>query len=214
MTSSSSWAWCGWVPTEQKTSGKRSAIASRSACRATRVEIVTMRPMPAARARADDGVELVGEIGKIEMAVAVDQHGYLRRLAARARHSAGRPAPAPAASRRRRCRCPPPSAAKSRSSAGTPSRSSSFAGRRRHERLRQDRDLPDHLGGDVEHGALPRRIGLGERPRRLAGEIAVGVGDHRPDRVEHLVQLLRLHAPRAPCRPWRRPRRGSPGRCR
>ena len=54
-------------------------------------------------------------------------------------------------------------------------------------------DLPDHLGGDVEHRALARRIGLGQRPGRLAGEIAVGVGHHRPDRVEHLVQLLRLH---------------------
>ncbi len=34
-----------------------------------------MRPTPAARARADHGVELVGEVRKIEMAVAVDQHG-------------------------------------------------------------------------------------------------------------------------------------------
>ena len=42
----------------------------------TRVEIVTMRPTPAARARADDGVELVGEVRKIEMAMAVDQHGH------------------------------------------------------------------------------------------------------------------------------------------
>src|SRR5215475_9143533 len=52
-----------------------------------------------------------------------------------------------------------------------------FGGRPRHERLRQDRHLADHLGGDVEHGPLPRRIGLGERPERLAGEIAVGFGD-------------------------------------
>ena len=37
--------------------------------------------------------------------------------------------------------------------------------RRRHERLRQDRDLPQHLGGDVEHRALPLRIGLGLAPR-------------------------------------------------
>ncbi len=46
-------AWCGCVPTEQNTS---SEIARRSradpACLRTRVEIVTMRPMPAARARA------------------------------------------------------------------------------------------------------------------------------------------------------------------
>jgi len=43
--------------------------------RLTRVEIVTMRPMPADSARGDDGVEIFGEIGKVEMAVAIDQHG-------------------------------------------------------------------------------------------------------------------------------------------
>ena len=97
----------------------------------TRVEIVTMRA-DAGRLRArHHGVELVREIRKIEMAMAVDQHGQHRsaasgRLAA-ARHSAGTPAlgagsVAPAA-----IRWAPPSAAKSRSSAGTASRSSSFA---------------------------------------------------------------------------------------
>src|SRR5262245_58870936 len=33
-----------------------------------------------------------------------------------------------------------------------------FRRRRRHEGLRQDGDLPDHLGGDVEDGSLPCRI--------------------------------------------------------
>ena len=33
-----------------------------------------MRAIPAARARADHGVKFVGEIRKIEMAMAVDQH--------------------------------------------------------------------------------------------------------------------------------------------
>ena len=37
-----------------------------------------MRPMPAACARADDAVEFGGEIRKIEMAMAVDQHRYQR----------------------------------------------------------------------------------------------------------------------------------------
>ncbi len=193
MTSSSSCALCGWVPTEQKTSGNRSAMASRSACCFTRVEIVTMRPIAGRRARADDGVELAGKIRKIEMAMAVDQHGVMPARSPRARRSAETPARAPAASRPARCGCAPPSAAKSRSPVRHRQQVEQLAGRRRHERLRQDRHLPDHLGGDVEHGALPRRIGLGQRPGRLAGEIAVGVGDHRPDRVEHLVQLLRLH---------------------
>ena len=163
------------------------------------------------------GVELGREIGKIEMAMAVDEHGRSRlarrfrfrldiarehRRRARGRVGAAARCGWPAAERARSRRSP----------AGMPSRSSSFAGRCWHERLSQDRDLPDHLGGDVEHRALPRRIGLGERPRRLAREIAVGVGHHGPDRVEHLVQLLASSSPRAPCRSWRRRRRGSPGR--
>ena len=48
-------------------------------------------------------------------------------------------------------------------------------------------NLAQHLGGDIEHRALPHRIGLGQRPGRLASEVAVGIGHHRPDRVEHLV---------------------------
>ena len=105
-----------------------------------------------------------------------------------------------------------PARAKSRSSAGTPSRSSSLPADVRHERLRQDRDLPDHLGGDVEHRAHARRIGLGERPRRLAGEIAVGLRHHRPDRGSAPGAAAASPSRRAPCRSWRRRPPGSPGR--
>ena len=35
-----------------------------------------MRPIPARFRARDDAVEIVGEIRKIEMAVAVDEHGY------------------------------------------------------------------------------------------------------------------------------------------
>ncbi len=35
-----------------------------------------MRPIPAASALADDGVEILGEIRKIEVAMAVDEHGF------------------------------------------------------------------------------------------------------------------------------------------
>ena len=72
--SSSSWAWCGWVPTEQKTSRKALGDGEQLG--------VPLHPRrdrdhaaDAGRARArDDGVELVGEVRKIEMAMAVDQH--------------------------------------------------------------------------------------------------------------------------------------------
>ena len=165
----------------------------------------------AGRSRArDNGVELVGKIRKIQMAMAVDQHGYCAAGASAARRSVGKPAVgagslAPAAM--------PMFAAEEgkRPLIGRHRQKIEQLFRRcRHERLRQDGDLPQNLGGHVEHRALPRRIGLGQRPWRLAGEIAIGIGDHRPDGIEHLVQLLRLHRPRAPCRSWRRRRRGSP----
>ena len=64
------------------------ALASN---RLTRVEIVTMRPTPAAWARATIAAALLGEIRKIEMAMAVDQHQASQRFRP-ARHSAGTPA--------------------------------------------------------------------------------------------------------------------------
>ncbi len=49
-------------------------------------------------ARASDhGVELGGEIGKVEMAVAIDEHVSIVPRVLRLRHNAGIPAPAPAA---------------------------------------------------------------------------------------------------------------------
>ena len=48
----------------------------------------------------------------------------------------------------------------------------------RHCRLNQYRDLTQHLGRDVEHRGLAFRIGLGERPRRLAREVAIGFRDN------------------------------------
>ena len=72
--SSSSCALCGWVPTEQKTSGNFSATASTCACLLhARRDRHHAPDAGGARAR-HHGVELGGEIGKIQVAVAVDQH--------------------------------------------------------------------------------------------------------------------------------------------
>ena len=49
-------------------------MAFSSLKRRTRVEMVTISPTPAARARVEHRVEIGAELGKIEMAVAVDQH--------------------------------------------------------------------------------------------------------------------------------------------
>ena len=204
--SSSSCALCGCVPTEQNTSGNFSAMASTWACRRTRVEIVTMRPTPAARARATTASSSAAKSGKSRWQW-LSTSMVRRRASVRirrlrlglgfgfalgfrldiARENAGR---------RRQCdaRLDPRAELVEVTFVGADRQQiEQFAGRRRHERLRQDGDLPEHLRRHVQDGALPRRIGLGHGPGRLAGEIAVGVGHHRPDRVEHLVQLLRLH---------------------
>ena len=122
----------------------------------------------------------------------VDQHLAYLGARPRVQHNAGTPAPASAAAFRGRsagcCRA-------SRTHARSPApRSDRAACRRlRHERLRQNGDLTDHFRGDVQHGALPHRIGLGQRPRRLLGEVLIGVRHDRPDVGQHMMQLLRLH---------------------
>ena len=47
----------------------------------------------------------------------------------------------------------------------------------------------------VTYRTVPCRFGsvLASAQGASRGEITVGVGHHRPDRIEHLVQLLRLH---------------------
>jgi hypothetical protein len=93
----------------------------------------------------------------------------------------------------------------------------------RHERLQQDGDLAHDFGRDVEHGAHARRIGLLQRPRLLAGEIAVGLGTTAMIEASAVDQLLvhvlagggeamRRPEPASPC-----PRRSAgriPGSCR
>src|SRR6185369_3424296 len=189
--SSSSYAWCGCVPTEQNTSGKRSAIASTCACRRTRVEIVTMRPTPAARARATTASSSAAKSGKSRwqwLSMSIESLGLFLRLHI-AREN-GR--------RRRKL------GARRNAAGGTKRIEAARIGRDgqnieklrrrgRHERLRQDADLAEHLRGHVKDRALACGVGLGLSPRCLAGEIAVSIRHHGPDRAEHLVQLLRLH---------------------
>src|SRR6516165_2949377 len=53
----------------------------------------------------------------------------------------------------------------------------------RHEWKNENRDLAQGVGGHIEHRALPRRIGLGERPRRFTGKITVRLRHHGPNRI-------------------------------
>ena len=64
-------------------------------------------------------------------------------------------------------------------------------GRRgRHHRLHQDRDLPHHFGRDVEYCRHPSSVAFPQRPRLLAGKVAVRVSDNLPDRTERQVDRL------------------------
>ena len=131
-------------------------------------------------------VVVVGHFGSVPACLS-------RPSSPRPQHSAGRPARAAAARRRPAAGRPAPSAAKVAGVRGDREQVEQLAGRVRHRRLGQDRDLADHLGGHVEDRLHARRIGLAQGPGRRGGEIAVGVGDHRPDRVQRLVDLLGLH---------------------
>ena len=81
-----------------------------------------------------------------------------------------------------------------------------------------ERHAPDRLGQHPQHRVAPRRIGLGERPRRLGVDVAVGVGDHFPDRGQRAMEglLVELARARSPAGPWRgraapcRPRSSAP----
>ena len=122
-------------------------------------------PLDARRRRArDDRLEFVGEIGKVEMAMAVDQPH--RRAAPRARRSAGKPARAPAGRRRAQAdaapRCALPRARRRAprnraSPAAPPSRSSSLPIAAGMHRLQQNRGDAQRLDRRVEHDAHARR---------------------------------------------------------
>src|SRR5262249_28767905 len=59
--------------------------------------------------------------------------------------------------------------------------------------LRQDGELPDDFGGDVEDSlhALEIRLALG--PRLLCCEIAIGIGYHCPNNIQVLLDGLPVH---------------------
>ena len=151
--------------------------------------------LDAGRARAlDDRVEVVGEVGKIEVAMAVDER-HSAPASAQAltsppplRHSEERPAwagaaPCPARADAARSRfadldvSPASSAANVRASGGTPRRSRSAPMLAGIDRLQQDRGDPQGFDRHVEHEPHARGIALGELPWLGVGEIAIGLRD-------------------------------------
>ena len=53
---------------------------------------------------------------------------------------------------------------------------------------------PERVGEDAQHRAHPGRVGLAQRPRRLAIDIGVGGADHLPGLLERLVKRLPVQA--------------------
>src|SRR6185312_16473198 len=147
-------------------------MASNPSSRFTRVEIVTMRPMPASAARATMASRSGAKSGKSRwqwLSTSMEFYLCRRRLDVtgedclrRRQHCAGRN-PRMAA---KRCKHP------CLALRDTKAIEQLFGGRRQH-RLGQDRDLPDHLGSDIEHRVLARGFGLRQCPGRLPCEIAV-----------------------------------------
>ena len=77
-TSGSAAASCGWIPTEHQMSGSASAMARTVANSPSLVPMVSIVPTPARLARAMISGALLGR-GEIEVAMAVDQEGRVRR---------------------------------------------------------------------------------------------------------------------------------------
>src|SRR5450755_2454736 len=126
--------------------------------RRTRVEMVSMRPIPASAARATTASSSLAKSGKsrwqwLSTSMGVSGRGrfdvareYRDRRGQRCarRNSRG------AAEHGKKA-----SVARDAETIEQPDRGDG------HRRLSQDRDLADHLGGDIEHRLLPFRIGLG-----------------------------------------------------
>jgi len=124
-----------------------------------------LRPQPSPRC-----VKVVGEIRKIEMAVAVDKHRFPTVQAASVRYNAekfGRRAPT-------RCLLDPAQRRPNlRNRAGRPEMprmSSSLASQSAIAGCARNGNLADHFGGYVQHGSLALRICLRQCPRRLTAK--------------------------------------------
>ena len=188
--SSSSCAWCGCVPTEQNTSGNRSAIASdlRMAfdpCRDRH------HAADAGRARAPTTASSsAAKSGKSRWQWL--STSMVQRLLLPARRSAGKPAQvaaawSPALTRRSAKRGETPARPRAQRASRAISRPTSA--QKAAQGCRPAAEFqPSHRAP-----CPAARDRSWREPTALRREIAIGIGHDRPDAVEHLVQLLRLH---------------------
>src|SRR3954453_6085132 len=151
-------------------------MSSNAWRRFTRVEIVTIRPIPAASARATIASRSSAKSGKSRWQwLSTSMSLGCRWLDIAREH------------RRRRGEGDAGLDADRAAQRGKialvlryPKAVEQLCGGGRHRRLRKDGDLSDHLCGHVKHRALTDRIGLRKCPWRFAGKIAIGFGNHGP----------------------------------
>src|SRR3989304_5663867 len=184
ITSGSSAALCGCVPTERNTVSWAPTLAFSSLKRCTRVEMVTISPTPAARARSSTASSSDLSSGKSRwqwLSAIITLQGFLRLDMAR-EHWAWR---------RQFCSgCEPsfrPKHGKIARIVRHTELIEQLARAFRHDWLHQNRYLARDLSRDIEDRLHPPRVGLLMRPGLLAGEIAIGVGDQRPDDFQRAV---------------------------
>ncbi len=174
-------------PSSRRPDRPRRSPAPARTC-SSRVPMVCITRTPAARARASTASRSSASAGKVEMAVAVDQHqGGCS--AKRGNTPAGLGSGVPGRSARPR----PDSARRLRAPAATAELVEDPGRGVRHERLGQQREPADRLGEHVEHRRHARRVGPAQRPGRLGVDVAVGGADHLEDRLERPAQRLDRH---------------------
>src|SRR5690242_19411304 len=182
---------CGWAPTEHQTSAWRSAIARIPGNWSSLVPIVSIVATPAARARARTASRSPAKSGKSRWQwlstsiVPAPLASGARRLGLdKAREDAARRRQRPARRQLLRQIGKAPRLRRHRQLVEQHRRCGG------HERLRQDAEVPERLGERVEHGAHARRVAAPERPGRLLVDIAVGLANDAPDRLEREVERL------------------------
>src|SRR5207244_6849088 len=144
--------------------------------RLTRVEMVTMRPMPAVPARATMASRSSVKSGKSRwqwLSTSISNRSLYPWFDVARKH--------PDRRWQRHASFDPRAEGREVSRVlGNTETVEQLRGGVRHHRLRQDRDLAHDLRGDVQYGFLPCRIGLGQRPRRFPRKVAVRFGEHGP----------------------------------
>src|SRR5579872_6919366 len=160
--------------------------------RFTRVDIVTMRPTPAASARATMPSRSSAKSGKSRwqwLSISIGS-----RLLCGARFDIAREHRRRLRKNRARLNARLERGKVSRADfVGNAEKLQKFCRGGRHGELGKKSDLSYDFCRDVKNGALARGIGLCQCPGSFSRKVTVGLGDNSPNGVQCLMNLLRGH---------------------